>query len=109
MTKLKQNLMIKVSKILKSSLWEYDFKSLNYNDEIVIIRALNFWEIKDVKIIENHIWKENIKKIFKKNLSQIDKKSQNFWKLYFNIKKLNLTNISMYDKLNKPTFTRNFG
>jgi hypothetical protein len=89
-------------------LWEYDFKRLNYDDEIVVLRALNFWEIDDVKTIEQHIWKENLIKIFKKNLNEIDNKSKNFWGLYFKIKNLNTTNITMYDKLNKPIFTRSF-
>jgi hypothetical protein len=34
--------MIRVSKVLENSLWEYDFKRLNYDDEIVVLRALNF-------------------------------------------------------------------
>jgi len=100
--------MIKTSKILKNSLWEYDFKKLKYDDEIVVLRALNFWEIEDVENIQSHIWKEKIIEIFKKNLNQIDSKSKNFWKIYFKIKNLNNNIISMYDKLNKPTFTRSF-
>jgi hypothetical protein len=73
------------------------------------LRALNFWEIEDVKNIENHIWREKLIKIFKKKLNEIDNKSKNFWKLYFNIKDLNITNTTMYDKLNKPIFSRDFG
>jgi hypothetical protein len=70
---------------------------------------LNFWEIEDVKNIEKHIWREELIKIFKKKLNEIDNKSRNFWRLYFNIKNLNITNTTMYDKLNKPIFTRSFG
>lgn len=99
--------MIKTSKVLKKSLWECDYSKLNYNDEIVIIRALMFWEIEDVKNIINHISREKVIDIFKKNAKQIDIKSKNFWELYFNIKDLD-NNVSMYDKLNKPTFTRSF-
>lgn len=100
---------MKISKTLEKSLWEYDFKKLKYSDEIVIIRALNFWEIKDIKIIEKNIWKEKIINTLIKNINQIDSKSKNFWKLYFKIKNLNTNNISMYDKLNKPIFSRSIG
>jgi hypothetical protein len=34
--------MIKMSKILKNSLWDYDLKKLSYDDEIVVLRALSF-------------------------------------------------------------------
>lgn len=101
--------MIKISKILEKSLWEYDFKKLKYDDEIVIVRALNFWEIKDIKTIEKHIWKKQIINTLIKNINQIDSKSKNFWKLYFKIKNLDTNNISMYDKLNKPIFSRSIG
>lgn len=100
--------MIKVSKILKNSLWEYDFNKLDYNDEIVVLRALNFWEIEDIKNIQKHIWKEKIIEIIKKNSNQIDSKSKNFYRIYFKIKDFNNTNTSMYDKLNTPIFTRSF-
>ncbi len=100
--------MINTSKVLKNSLWEYDYNKLKYSDDIVILRALNFWEIEDIKNISNHIWKTKIINVLKKNINQIDSKSKNFWKLYFNIKDLD-NNISMYDKLNKPIFTRSFG
>lgn len=99
--------MKKLSKILQYSLWEYDFEKLDFSDEIVTIRALCFWELSDVKIIENEIWIEKIKQIFLDNLDKIDKKSINFWRVYFGIKNLK-NNISMYDKLNKPIFTRSF-
>lgn len=100
--------MIHTSKVLKNSLWEYDYDKLNYSDEIVILRALNFWEVEDIQNIANHIGAEKIIEIFQKNQNQIDAKSKNFWKLYFKIRSLD-TNIPMYDKLNKPIFTRSFG
>lgn len=100
--------MIHTSKVLKNSLWEYDYQKLHYSDEIVILRALNFWEIEDIQNIEHHIWKEKIIDVFQRNLNQIDRKSKNFWKIYFHIEILN-DNKSMYDKLNTPTFTRSFG
>lgn len=58
--------MIKMSKILKNSLWDYDLKKLSYDDEIVVLRALSFWEIEDIKNIESHIWREKLIKIFRK-------------------------------------------
>lgn len=100
--------MIHTSKILKNSLWEFDYKKLNYSDEIVILRALNFWEVEDIQNIINHIWKEKVIDVFQRNLNQIDSKSKNFWKIYFGIEMLN-DNKSMYEKLNKPSFTRRFG
>lgn len=99
--------MIHTSKVLKNSLWEYDYNKLNYSDDIVIIRALNFWEIEDIQKIIQHTGKDKIINTLKENLNQIDTKSKNFWKLYFNINIID-NNISMYDKLNTPTFTRSF-
>lgn len=100
--------MKRLSKNLKNSLWEYDFEKLEIQDEIVCVRAFCFWEISDIKLLENEIWKEKMKKIFLKNLDKIDKKSINFFKIYFKITNLE-NNISMYEKLNKPIFTRSFG
>lgn len=99
--------MIRTSQILKNSLWEYDYDKLNYSDDIVILRALNFWEIEDMKNIIKHIWKDKVINTLQKNLNQIDTKSKNFWKHYFDINILD-NNISMYDKLNTPIFTRSF-
>jgi hypothetical protein len=41
-------------------------KKLSYDDEIVVLRALSFWEIEDIKNIESHIWREKLIKIFRK-------------------------------------------
>ena len=100
--------MIQISKVLRNSLWEYDYEKFNYSDEIVIIRALNFWEIEDIENIINNTWRKRLIDVFQRNLDQIDPKSKNFWRLYFDIEILE-NNRSMYDKLNKPIFTRSFG
>gem|GEM_PF-3453523 len=44
-----------------------------------------------------------------KNYQELDPKSVNYWAIIFDIDKstLKLT-YSIYDKLNKPVFTRNF-
>lgn len=99
--------MIKTSKILEKSLWEYDIKKLNYDDKIVIIRALNFWEISDVKKIIKNIWKEKVIDTFKKYIWEIDNKSKNYWNIYFKLNN-NINNLSMYEQINKPIFRRSF-
>ncbi|MDP2090215.1 MAG: hypothetical protein Q8K30_01335 [Candidatus Gracilibacteria bacterium] len=101
--------MIKISKILKKSLWEYDITNMNYNDEILIIRALNFGELSDIKIISKNIGEKKVLDIFLKNITNIDNKSKNFWEIYFNLKKISKPNISMYEQINKPIFKRSFG
>lgn len=100
--------MIKLSKVLEKSLWEYDVKKLSYDDKIVIIRALNFWEMEDVKKIIKNIWKEKLINILLKNIWELDNKSKNFWSIYFKLNN-NKNNISMYEQINKPIFKRSFG
>lgn len=101
--------MIQISKTLEKSLWEYDISQLTYENEIVIVRALCFGEISDIKLICKELWTEKVISIFIKNKHQIDLKSQNFWKKYFQIQNQNTHNQSMYDKLNTPIFSRSFG
>lgn len=101
--------MIKVSKILEKSLWEYDLKKIKYSDEILIIRALNFWEISDIKKISKEIWEKKVVEILKTKKMNLDNKSRNFWEIYFKVKQTKYHNQSMYEQLNKPTFTRSFG
>lgn len=101
--------MIQVSKVLEKSLWEYDISKLTYESEIVTIRALCFGEIDDIKLICKEIWSDKVRAIFIKNITEIDLKSQNFWKKYFQIDTENTHNQSMYDKLNTPIFSRSFG
>lgn len=100
--------MIQVSKVLKNSLWEYDITKLNYDDEIVVVRAINFWELEDIHTLEKQIGRKKIIHIFQKKLHSIDPKSQNFYKKYFKIKDCNTPNTSMYDKLHTPIFSRSF-
>ena len=100
--------MIQVSNTLKNSLWEYDTAKLSYDDEIVVVRALNFWELEDIQTLKKHIGRKKIIQIFQKNLNNIDRKSQNFYKIYFKMKDYNTPQTSMYDKLNTPTFSRSF-
>ena len=56
-----------ISTTLKNSLWEYDIQKLHFSDNIVIVRALNFWEISDINLIISNIWKQKFLDIFLKN------------------------------------------
>lgn len=96
------------SQTLLNSLWEFDKKNINYESEILITRALIYWEIDDIKLIQKNISNQKIIEIFQKNLSQIDAKSQNFWNLYFDLKPLQNKHLSLYEQLNFPTFQRSF-
>ncbi len=101
--------MLKLSKVLLNSLWEYDVNLLKYEDEIVINRCLIFWEISDYYILKSEVWEDLIKKIFIKNISSFDKKTANFWKLIFKIQHINSNNHSIYEQLNTPIFKRSIG
>ena len=97
-----------ISTTLKNSLWEYDIQKLHFSDNIVIVRALNFWEISDINLIISNIWKQKFLDIFLKNTKSIDNKSLNFWKLFFDLKNLKIKNTSIYEQINTPIFTRSF-
>lgn len=103
-----KKLLTNISSTLKNSLWEYDIQKLHFSDNIVIVRALNFWEISDINLIISNIWKQKFLDIFLKNTSSIDNKSLNFWKLFFDLKNLNIKNTSIYEQINTPIFTRSF-
>ncbi len=96
------------SQTLLNSLWEFDKKNINYESEILITRALIYWEIDDIKLIQKNISNQKIIEIFQKNSSQIDAKSQNFWNIYFWLKPLQNKPPSLYEQLNFPTFQRSF-
>lgn len=49
-----------------------------------------------------------MREIFQKHINDMDVKSKNFWEKYFQLAS-NTPNISMYDKLNTPLFSRSFG
>ncbi len=94
----------------QSILWEYELSKLNLDDDIVCQRVLSLWnkEITDFWI--KKLWKKLAKKLFLKNQKYIDKKSVNYWNIIFGIQKTNLKdNKTMYEKLNKPIFSRSFG
>jgi hypothetical protein len=56
------------------------------NAEFIIQRILQFGDIDDLRWALNFYGEEKIKEIFLKVKRKLDKKSLNFWKLYFNFK-----------------------
>jgi hypothetical protein len=54
------------------------------NAEFIIQRILQFGDIDDLRWALNFYGEEKIKEIFLKVKRKLDKKSLNFWKLYFN-------------------------
>jgi len=98
-----------IDKNFQSILWEYDLNKLNYNDDIVFVRTLIFWNKKQVDILKNKLWKEKFKEKFLENLTHFDKKTLNYWSIILDVK-IDLKNKqTIYEQLNKPIFTRNFG
>lgn len=99
-----------INKIFSSILWEYDLEKLNYDDEIVFIRSLNFWDKNHIDTLKEYLWIEKFKNKFINNIQNFDKKTINYWCIIFWIDKSVFNNINdTYDKLNSPIFTRNFG
>jgi len=99
-----------LNKKFQNILWEYDLSKLKLDDNIVVQRVLNLGnkDITDYWIKE--IWKTKARKLFTKNKDKLDKKSLNYWNIIFEKKDKNLkNNKTMYEKLNKPVFTRSFG
>lgn len=100
-----------LSKKFQWILWEYELSSLDLDDSIVVERVLNLWDtaLTDLWIIKN--WMKKAKKLFLKNRKSLDKKSCNYWSIIFDLPISNeiIPNRNMYDKLNTPIFSRNFG
>jgi len=99
-----------LDKIFSSILWEYDISKLNYDDDIVFVRTLTFWDREHINILKQNLWLKKFKQKFIKNINQLDKKTVNYWGVVFNldVKKYLLNIQNTYDKLNKPVFTRSF-
>ncbi len=53
------------------------------NVDFIILRILQFGDIDDFKWALSFYGQEKIKKVFMKIGKKLDKKSLNFWKLYF--------------------------
>ena len=97
-----------IDKKFQPILWEYDISKLNYEDDIVFVRTLKFWNKVHVDILKKRLGKAEFKRKFLKNLENLDLKTVNYWKKVFKID-LTLTHKStMYEKLNKPIFSRSF-
>ena len=97
-----------LDKFFQPILWDYDISKLDYNDDIVFVRTLMFWDKKHIDILKKVLWKETFKKKFLKNLKELDIKTINYWKNIFEVN-LNLKNKqTFYEKMNKPVFSRSF-
>jgi hypothetical protein len=64
--------------------WDVSKPDPYKNTEFIIQRILQFGDIDDLKWALNFYGEEKIKEIFLKIKKKLDKKSLNFWKLYFN-------------------------
>lgn len=97
-----------IDKKFQPILWEYNISKLNYEDDIVFVRTLMFGDKTHVDILKKKLGKTEFKRKFLENLENLDLKTVNYWKNVFGID-LTLTNKStVYEKLNKPIFSRSF-
>ncbi len=92
-------------------LWEYDLSTIDIKSDIVWERIFSLADKDLSDFWISTVWKETAKSIFVRNLNNLDKKSQNYWWIIFwvDTKKALDSNKTMYEKLNKPIFSRNFG
>lgn len=98
-------------KKFQSILWEYNLSELKIDSSIVVERVLNLWDKHITDFWIKEIWEEKAKELFLKNSKFLDKKSYNYWELFFWLRKNNkiFDNRTMYEKLNTPVFSRSFG
>jgi hypothetical protein len=77
-----------MSPLLKKSLfWDTDPKTIDLkkNKRYVIERVLNFGNLDDYLWLKKTYSEEEIKKVTKRDRSQLDRKSLNFWQGIYNI------------------------
>lgn len=72
----------------QSLFWDVDLKKINpkKNAKFIINRVLSFGNLDDFRWLIKFYGKNRIKEEFQKS-KKLDAKSENFWCLYFNIKK----------------------
>lgn len=98
---------MQLSHQLKCALRDCDIDRLDYQDDIVLLRALQFGELSDIDFLIKQLGREYIIDFIREKCHQLDNKSLNFWKQYFDIKDLDHSTPSIYEQLNTPVFVRN--
>ena len=96
------------SEVSKTLLWDIDSSKTSLDQDLVILRVLEFGDRRDVDILFSGVQRSGIEKVFEKHFSGFDRKTQNYWNLVFH-KNIPLTSHSSYDQIDAPVFTRNFG
>lgn len=78
-----------IPEYIQPFLWSYDIAKMDLqkNKKIIILNILNLGDEKSVKWLFDVYKKEEIKKVVENSsLGEWNKKSLNFWKLFFTIK-----------------------
>lgn len=94
---------------LKSLLREYDTNALNFRDDIVIKRVLQFGEMRDYQQLKKRLGKPAVIDFFVKHRTSFDRKTVNFWETIFDLPHLSSPQPTVYEQLNKPLFRRSIG
>ena len=88
MRKKKQKSKDRLPPEFKQYFWDVDFKTLSLPKDVhsVLGRVLQFGNIKAVSWIMRHVNSLSIKNfIIESGDRQLDRRSNNFWRLYFNL------------------------
>ena len=81
-------------KYVQPFLWSYDIAKIDLqkNKKIIILNILNLGDSQSVKWLFEVYKKEEIKEVIENSsLGEWNKKSLNFWKLFFNIQNEKIT------------------
>ena len=97
-----------IDKKFQSILWEYDISKLNYDDNIVFVRTLMFWDKEHIVKLKKELGIIKIRDKFIENVEKLDKKTINYWSKIFNLNIDLKDKQTVYEQLNKPIFTRSF-
>jgi len=97
-----------IDKKFQPILWEYDISKLSYDDNIVFVRALVFWDREHIAKLKKELWITRFKNKIMENIDKFDKKTTNYWSKIFNLNIDFKNKQSIYEQLNKPIFTRSF-
>jgi len=93
---------------LTSMLREYDIHALNFSDNIVIERVLQFGEMNDYRQLKKQIGKKMIIDFFVKHRANFDRKTANFREKMFNLPHLP-PSPTLYEQLHASVSRRNIG
>lgn len=98
---------MKLPLFLKKYFWDIDFDNLNFKkrEEFVILRILEYGDIKSTQWLFKNINKKRIKETIL-NQRVLSPKTTNFWCLFFNLKKEKILCLKKpYQKMQKSHWT----